>query len=236
MSRVIKSFFQAIKMIKEDKILLLLSLIPIVIGIGVYVALGSWLYTSFIPTGVDWVQDKISLDWLGSFFSWVIKGLFFILFGGLANYTFVLVVSLFASPFNDMIVDRVMKKQQGLEPSLELSFKETMKRLPKTLINELKKISLIVVLSIFSLVLSFIPFMAIVSFFIQVILLSVTFLDYYWSRKNLSVRECVSDFKKNFTFNFLTGLIFFGLLLVPGGGALFFPVILIQISFSSRNF
>ena len=84
-------------------------------------------------------------------FSWIIKGLFFILFGGLANYTFVLVVSLFASPFNDMIVDRVLKKQQGEEPSLELSFKETLKRLPKTLMNETKKISLIVVLSIISL-------------------------------------------------------------------------------------
>ena len=62
MSRVFKSFFQAIKMIKEDKILLLLSLIPVVIGVCVYVALGSWLYTSFIPTGVEWVQDKVSLE------------------------------------------------------------------------------------------------------------------------------------------------------------------------------
>ena len=158
MSRVIKSFFQAMKMIKDDKILLLLSLIPIVIGVGVYVALGSWLYTSFIPSGVEWVQDKVSLEWLGSFLSWIIKGLFFILFGGLANYTFVLVVSLFASPFNDMIVDRVLKKQQGEDPSLELSFKDTMKRLPKTLMNELKKISLIVVLSIISLFYLFYPF------------------------------------------------------------------------------
>ena len=229
MSRVIKSFFQAMKMIKEDKILLLLSLIPIIVGVGVYVALGSWLYTSFIPSGVEWVQDKVSLEWLGSFFSWIIKGLFFILFGGLANYTFVLVVSLFASPFNDMIVDRVLKKQQGLDPSLELSFKETLKRLPKTLMNETKKISLIVVLSMISLVLSFIPFMAIVSFFIQVVLLSVTFLDYYWSRKNLSVRECISDYRSNFLFNFLSGLLFFGLLLIPGGGVVFFSVLLVSI-------
>tara|TARA_B100000925_G_scaffold221073_1_gene169861 strand:+ start:1601 stop:2308 length:708 start_codon:yes stop_codon:yes gene_type:complete len=235
MSRVIKSFFQAMKMIKDDKVLLLLSLIPIVIGVGVYVALGSWLYTSFIPSGVEWVQDKVSLEWLGSFLSWIIKGLFFILFGGLANYTFVLAVSLFASPFNDMIVDRLIKKQKGEDPSLELSFKETMKRLPKTLVNELKKISLIVVLSIISLVLSFIPFMAIVSFIIQVILLSVTFLDYYWSRKNLSVGECVSDFRSHFLFNFLSGVMFFCLLLIPGGGALFFPVLLIQYGSSTQS-
>ena len=229
MSRVIKSFFSSLKMIKEDKVLLLLCMIPVFIGVLVYIGLGAWLYTSFIPIGVEWVQGKISLDWLGSFFSWVVKGLFFILFGGLANYTFVLVVSLFASPFNDMIVDRVMKKQEGIDPSLELSFKETFKRLPKTLINELKKISLIVVLSLFSLVLSFIPFLAVVSFFIQVVLLSVTFLDYYWSRKNLNFRECISDYKNNFVFNFLMGLIFFGLLLIPGGGVLFFPIILIGL-------
>ena len=69
MSRVIKSFFHAMKMIKEDKILLLLlSLVPIVIGVVVYVALGSWLYTSFIPTGVEWVQDKVVLSGLDPFF------------------------------------------------------------------------------------------------------------------------------------------------------------------------
>ena len=39
MSRVIKSFFR-IKIIKEDKVLLLLSLIPLIVGVCVYVALG----------------------------------------------------------------------------------------------------------------------------------------------------------------------------------------------------
>ena len=101
--------------------------------------------------------------------------------------------------------------------------------------NETKKISLIVVLSIVSLVLSFIPFMAIVSFFIQVVLLSVTFLDYYWSRKNLSVRECINDYRSNFLFNFLSGLLFFGLLLIPGGGVLFFPLILIKFSLNKKS-
>ncbi len=219
-------------MIKEDKILLLLSLIPILIGALVYVGLGAWLYTSFIPAGTTWIQGLISLDWLGSFFSWVIKGLFFIIFGGLANYTFVLVVSLLASPFNDMIAERVMLKKKGEVLSLESSFKETIQRLPKTFVNEAKKISLIISLSIFSLLLSFVPFLVILSFIIQVILLSVTFLDYYWSRKNLTLKECVFDYRKNFFFNFMIGLIFFGLLLIPGGGILFFSVLLIQSGLS----
>ena len=133
-----------------------------------------------------------------------------------------------------MIVDRVLKKQQGLDPSLELSFKETLKRLPKTLMNETKKISLIVVLSIVSLVLSFIPFMAIVSFFIQVVLLSVTFLDYYWSRKNLSVRECINDYRSNFLFNFLSGLFFLDFFLFRGR-VLFFPLILISLVLTKKS-
>lgn len=233
MSHVIKSFFSSLKMIKNDKVLLLLCMIPVLIGILVYVGLGAWLYTSFIPMGVEWVQDKISLEWLGSFFSWVVKGLFFILFGGLANYTFVLVVSLLACPFNDMIVDRVLKKQKGIDSNFEVSFKESVKRFPKILLNESKKILFISGLSIFSLIISFIPFMAVVSFFIQVVLLSVTFLDYYWSKENLGFRDCISEYKKNFLFNFTSGLIYFGLLLVPGGGVLFFSVVLIQVSFGT---
>ena len=232
MTKVLRTFVSSLKMIKEDKILLLLSLIPILIGALVYVGLGAWLYTSFIPAGTTWIQGLISLDWLGSFFSWVIKGLFFIIFGGLANYTFVLVVSLLASPFNDMIAERVMLKKKGEVLSLESSFKETIQRLPKTFVNEAKKISLIISLSIFSLLLSFVPFLVILSFIIQVILLSVTFLDYYWSRKNLTLKECVFDYRKNFFFNFMIGLIFFGLLLIPGGGILFFSVLLIQSGLS----
>ena len=76
------------------------------------------------------------------------------------------------------------------------------KRLPKTIINEVKKITFIFFLTIFSLVLSFIPFMAIVSLFIQVILLSVTFLDYYWVKKDLSFRSCISDFKSDLFLTF----------------------------------
>ena len=235
MTRVISSITSSVRMIKEDKILLLLSLIPIAIGIIIYVTLGAWLYTSFIPGGVEWIQGKISLDWLGSFFSWIVKGLFFILFGALANYTFVLVVSLFASPFNDLIVDRVLKKKQGIDPSLEVSLKESIKRLPKTIVNELKKISFILVLTVFSLVLSFIPFMAIVSLFIQVTLLSVTFLDYYWVKKDLSFRSCITDFKSDFIFNFSMGFIYFLVLFIPGGGVLFFPILLVSFFTKNKN-
>ena len=86
MTNLVRTFISSIKMIKEDKVLLLLSLVPILIGVLVYVGLGAWLYTSFIAAGSNWVQDKISLDWLGSFLSWVIKGLFFIIFGLLVLY------------------------------------------------------------------------------------------------------------------------------------------------------
>ena len=127
MTRVISSITSSIRMIKEDKILLLLSLIPInwdhyLCHLGCLALYKFYSWRSRVDSG------KISLDWLGSFFSWIIKGLFFILFGALANYTFVLVVSLFASPFNDLIVDRVLKKKKGIDPSLEISFKESDKK------------------------------------------------------------------------------------------------------------
>ena len=49
MTIVIKELFSSIKMIKEDKVLLFLSMMPVFIGVFLYAILGSWIYTSVIP-------------------------------------------------------------------------------------------------------------------------------------------------------------------------------------------
>ena len=49
MTIVIKELFSSIKMIKEDKVLLFLSMMPVFIGVFLYAILGGWIYTSVIP-------------------------------------------------------------------------------------------------------------------------------------------------------------------------------------------
>ena len=51
-------------MIKEDKVLLLLSVIPVLIGLTFYGLLGGWIFTSIIPWGNELVASWLSIDWL----------------------------------------------------------------------------------------------------------------------------------------------------------------------------
>ena len=93
---VLKNFTLSLKMMKEDKVLLGLSLIPVFIGLVFYGLLGGWIFTSVIPYGNEIVQGWLSIDWLGSILGWVFKALVTILFFFSVNWTFFLIVSLLA--------------------------------------------------------------------------------------------------------------------------------------------
>ena len=148
MTIVIKELYSSIKMIKEDKVLLFLSMMPVFIGIFLYAVLGGWIYTSVIPWGTEYTQSLFDTEWLGSALGWIVQGLIFILFLFITNWTFVLIVGVLASPFNDLIVQRVQRKIKGEELlSLGQSFSTITSRISFTVLNEVKKLFVILFLS-----------------------------------------------------------------------------------------
>jgi CysZ protein len=233
---VVKNFLLSLKMIKEDRVLLLLSLIPVFIGLIFYGLLGGWIFTSVIPYGNEIVQGWLSIDWLGSILGWVFKALISLLFFFAVNWTFFLIVSLLASPFNDLISARVEKK---LNNESTVGFGEEFtgffRKIRFTLINEVKKFFLITILSIVSLTLSFFPLLSPVTIFLQATLVAINFLDYSWSRHNLSFGGCISDYRRNFFNNSIGGFIGGILLALPGVNIVCLPILVVFFSLSFKK-
>ena len=134
-SKVYESFSLSINLFRKDKAILLLSLIPIAIGSILYYLLGRWVLVDVLRKVGEWIQDLISGD-IGSIIYYIIFFTFSIIFIFLINWTFVLVVSIISSPFNDFISDRVEKRMNNdLEGDSFFSLKDLMKNIFKTIFS-----------------------------------------------------------------------------------------------------
>lgn len=217
MKNALASFKIAAGLILKDKVNFLLALIPIVIGILIYVFLGNYIYESVMNGGKDLISQYVSEGTFGSVVYYIVATMLTVMLFFLVNWTFVLVVSLIASPFNDFMSLRIEKKLKGENL---LSFSESFSTLGKnffaTWMNEIKKILFIVSLTLMSLLIGYIPLLTPVSILITVLLLSVGFLDFSWSRHELSFSYCLNDVRRNiFSYSF-GGIFFFVLVSIPG--------------------
>ncbi len=213
---IFSSFGVSLSIMMKDKIIILFSLVPILVGVLLYYFLGQLIFTDFL----DWINGlvvaKISSDGLGKFIGYLITATLSVVMYFAVSWTFVMIVSLIASPFNDIISNRTEKNLLGEVPeSIDKSLSRLFKRIGFTLVNELKKVSFILTMTIIALVLNFIPVLAPVSFILSALLLSVSFVDYTWSRKNKKFGECVSDMRNSFIGYTISGSIFIGLIAIP---------------------
>ena len=129
LSKVYESFSLSIDLFRKDKVILMLSLIPIGIGSILYYFLGRWVLVNILQEVNTWIQSLISGD-IGSIIYYIIFFTFSIIFIFLINWTFVLVVSIISSPFNDFISDRVEKRiNNDLGDDSFFSLKDLMKNI-----------------------------------------------------------------------------------------------------------
>lgn len=193
-----------------------MALIPVLIGIALYYFLGSWIYESATTAGKDLIDQYISQDSFGAVVYWLAAAILTVMLFFLVNWTFVLVVTLIACPFNDILSSRIEKQLRG-ENTLDMgaTFSRLISRLFFTLFNEAKKILFIAFLSILSLVFGYIPLIAPIGIFLAVLLLAVEFLDYSWSRHDLKFKDCVKDLKGNVGGYSFGGAFFFILVSIP---------------------
>lgn len=210
------SLGEAFGVFKKDKWIAIFSLVPIFIGGFLYAWLGSWLYGDVLEMGKAYIEKSVSTGGWSQFFFWLLAGILTIGFYFLLSWTFVLVVGGFAAPFNDIISNRVERSLLGQTPEdVGQSFSRLSSRLVFTLVNELKKISFILTLNILAFALSFIGILAPVSVLISALLMAVGFLDYSWSRREMSFRECLADVRTSFFTYGVMGGIFLILITIP---------------------
>ena len=213
MKDMVASLKDALIILRKDKWTLLLSLLPILIGIGVYIFLGKWLYGDVLDWGTSLIEDKVKGGWLSAL-SGVIILLLSVIFFFVINWTFVMLVSLLASPFNDMISRRVEKITNGQQPpELSESFKIMLSRLGKTLLNEVKKIIFLLILTIIGFAVSFI--LPPLGFVISALLFAINFIDYSWSRHDLKLGLCVKNLKESLIPYTISGAGFLILVSIP---------------------
>jgi len=225
LSKVYESFSLSIDLFRKDKVILMLSLIPIGIGSILYYFLGRWVLVNILQKVNTWIQGFISGD-IGSIIYYIIFFTFSIIFIFLINWTFVLVVSIISSPFNDFISDRVEKRiNNDLEDDSFFSLKDLMKNIFKTVFNELKKVSCILLISIFVIIIDFlIPFLAPIGLVFSSFLMSSQLLDYSWSRHEYPLKKCLSNLRGEWLLYSASGFIFMFLFTIPILNLVFLPI------------
>lgn len=220
----------------------MLASVPVLIGIALYYFFGSWIYEGVMSSGQELIESYISKDSWGSALYYVAATLLSVMLFFLVNWTFVLVVTLIASPFNDLLSARIERKMRG-ETNLELgaSLSSLFSKIFFTLFNELKKILFIISLSVLSFLFGYIPILAPIGVAIAVILLAVEFLDYSWSRHDMKFGDCLKDLKRNvFGYGFGGGFFFMMVsvpllnLLVPSLATSYFTTLWVKNN-ESRN-
>ena len=212
----IKAFGQAMSVMKNDKWIILLSFIPVGIGFALYYWLGAWMYGDVLTWGNEWVKESIASDTWGNVISWIVGIVMTVVLYFVISWTFVLIISIIASPFNDVISARVERAILGKsEEDVSDNFSNMFKRIFQILWNESKKIVFIIVLSVFGFLLSFIPFLVPVSMIISALLLAIGFLDYSWSRNNMKFSDCVGNLKGSLVSYMLGGIVFLFMIAVP---------------------
>lgn len=212
----IQAFKPSISSIVKDKVNLVLAMIPVITGIIIYWFLGKWMFTTAMSYGQNFINQYLSDGVASTVINYLIVTILTVMMYFVVNWSFVLIVSLIASPFNDIMSGRIEKSLRGESmPSMSETFSQMIGRLAKTLINEGKKVVFIGSLTVVSLLFGYIPILTPISIFIAFLLLAIQFVDYSWARHDLSVKNCVSDIRKNFLGYSLGGGVFFTLVAIP---------------------
>ncbi len=233
-----QSFFEVLGVVRKDKSILLYAFCPVLIGIIFYALLWTWPFYSILKQAKVWVEEQAYLQsWTGLAY-YILMGMGLALFWLVISWTFILCVSLVSGPFNDIISARVEKVLKGEPPlSVNDSFWRTLGRIKKVMLNEIKKILCVLLLSFVAFITSWIPLLFPLSIALSALLVAASFLDYNWGRLNIPLKECIEDIKSSIIPYGLSGGIFLFFISIPFINLITLPyaVIYYTILFSKQN-
>lgn len=213
---ILKSIPVSMRMIFKDPVNLMLALIPTFIALVVYVFAISAIFRHSDYLGLmvrDYLPKPQHAAWVGKMLTAIFVLFMFIIM----SWTYVIVVGIIAAPFNSMLSSRIEKKliQKAVSDDKGQTLNEVFRGLKETFKNEAKKLIFIVVLSIGAFVLNIFPVFYPVGMFIVATLFAVQFVDYSWSRHDMSFAACVGDVIKNIIPYSIAGFFFLLIITVP---------------------
>ncbi|OFZ14517.1 MAG: hypothetical protein A2X86_17900 [Bdellovibrionales bacterium GWA2_49_15] len=214
----------SVKILFTDWKVFLLAMIPLVLGIFLYVYMGKVLFVDFLNFLRAHAETYLGNGKLNASIYYIVMALMIVCSYFIVGWTFVLSISILAAPFNSWLSGRVITlKGTNTDTRPKPGFFSLVW-------GELKKVTVIVILSLGAMVLAFIPFGAPISFVLSAFLISINFLDYPWSVQDLSWKEIIKELKGNTLVYFLSGAVFFLALAIPLLNLMMYPLAVIFFS------
>lgn len=206
-------------------------ILPVLFSLTTYVVLLAFLYTTLESTFNDFLPSLSGDDvWSIIFYVfWLL--VFVLLFLYLASYSFISISKIFAAPFNDLLSERIEVEYNPAYEEPKNAFQHFLNTIFPTILEEIKKVSLITLGFAILFFLSLIPvinvFIAPISVAYSVLALSIDFVDYPLARRLMRLRE-----KKQFVIGNMPELLGFGsgtfvLFLIPFLGLFILPIAVI---------
>lgn len=217
MKDVIKSFPLAFKMIFRDPVNVVLSVVPTIISLAIYLYTIVSIYRNSDRLVAFFRGYTHTSDHSG-IFGHLVTALLIILFFFLMSWTFIMVVGIIAAPFNSLLSSRIEQKllsRQIMDEDKNHAMELVRSSLLTTFKNEFKKIAFLILATGLTALLNLVPIFYPVGVFMVAILLSVQFVDYSWSRHDLLFSDCLKDVMSNALPYFLSGVVFLGLVAIP---------------------
>ncbi len=216
MKHVLGAWPVALRMVFKDPVNLMLFLIPGVVAMVLYLIVGAYALKNGTELTEGLILKYVVSKEVGSALYYLVTGLMTLLFFLLVSWTFVLLVGVLASPFNDLMSARIERKLGGMAPPRsEGGFSAAFTGMGRTILNELKKITGILAVTVVAVGLNFFPLLYPIALVLLALLMSAQFLDYSWSRHSWGAGRCFKDLVGNFWGNFVAGAMFLGLIAIP---------------------
>jgi CysZ protein len=217
MRSIIRSFPLAFEMIVTDPVNLVLGLIPTLIALTLYLLSVVSIYRNSDLLH-HLVRGYISSPQEATILAKILTAILIIFVFFIMNWTFILVVGIISGPFNSLLSLRIEEKlsmNKNMDEDQKHALREVKRSMLQTFKNELKKIFFLIVAGSFAFILNLFPLFYPLAAVLVAVLFAVQFVDYSWSRHDLSVATCLKDVFKNIIPYSLSGLIFLALLAVP---------------------
>lgn len=190
----ISSFVNAIRMIKNNRELRLLSVVPAFMSLV--------LYTVGLIIGMMYLDEILSLvvksniQEYNAFLKALIYILWFLILGGAMYFLVFLLVSILAVPVCTSLAQKVLVHTQFLLPESK-GISESIKTFANMVRVSLFKLVLIVILSFLIFIASLIPVISPIALFIGVMLITFDCMDYAMEIDELGLRQRIGFFKNH---------------------------------------
>ncbi|HLT22601.1 MAG TPA: EI24 domain-containing protein [Bacteriovoracaceae bacterium] len=206
----------SLRLIFKDPINLLLAVIPTLLALSIYIFLIVLVFKNSDYFGVfiqNWIPDPQTAGWVGK----IITAIFIIFMFLVTSWTFILVSGIISAPFNSLLSSRIEEKLSGKKVSEDKksTFKSMLKDLGSIFVNEVKKMIFIVILTGLAFLLNLFPLFYPIGIFLLALVLSIQFVDYSWSRHEMTFSQCISDLFRNILSYGGYGLVFLVLITIP---------------------